>query len=117
MISNLLDNATKNTPVDGRLSLSQVVSEQWLVTRARASRLPSARAALMSSASREALPRVFEPFVQDRHAAHHERGGLGLGLVVVRELIAAHGGSVCARSAGLGAGSRFVVKLPAGPVA
>ena len=59
-----------------------------------------------------ALPRVFDMFVQDEHAAAHDDAGLGIGLAVVRELVEAHGGSVMADSEGIGHGSRFVVTLP-----
>jgi diguanylate cyclase len=60
----------------------------------------------------QALPRVFDLFVQDEHAAAHHDAGLGIGLAVVRELVEAHGGSVVAQSEGIGHGSRFVVTLP-----
>ena len=60
----------------------------------------------------EALPNVFEPFVQDTHAIGFNGVGLGIGLTVVRELVEAHGGNVVASSAGSGLGSQFVVTLP-----
>ena len=60
----------------------------------------------------QALPHIFEPFVQDARASGLHGTGLGLGLTVVRELVEAHGGTVTARSAGSGLGSQFVVTLP-----
>jgi len=60
----------------------------------------------------EALPRVFDLFVQNEHAMAMHHGGLGIGLAVVRELVEAHGGSVVAMSPGHDKGSDFVVKLP-----
>jgi len=60
----------------------------------------------------EALPHVFDPFVQDSHAIGFNGAGLGIGLTVVRELVEAHGGTVVAASAGTGQGSRFTVTLP-----
>ena len=60
----------------------------------------------------EALPRVFDPFVQEAHAIGFNGAGLGIGLTVVRELVEGHGGSVVASSAGTGLGSQFVVTLP-----
>jgi signal transduction histidine kinase len=63
----------------------------------------------------EDLPHVFDPFVHDRHAFNatgFNGVGPGLGLMVVRELVAAHGGTVVAQSAGIGLGSQFVVTLP-----
>jgi CheY-like chemotaxis protein len=58
------------------------------------------------------LPRVFDLFTQDRQAIDRAQGGLGLGLAIVRSLVALHGGSVTARSDGRGRGSEFVVRLP-----
>lgn len=60
----------------------------------------------------EMLPRTFELFVRDARAAVVNRSGLGIGLAVVRELVAAHGGTVAASSGGTGSGSSFVVALP-----
>jgi CheY-like chemotaxis protein len=58
------------------------------------------------------LPRVFELFVQERQAIDRSQGGLGLGLAIVRTLIALHGGTVEARSDGPGHGAEFIVRLP-----
>ena len=61
------------------------------------------------------LPHVFDPLVHDQHvnnATGFNGVGLGIGLMVVRELVAAHGGTVVAQSAGSGLGSQFVVTLP-----
>ena len=60
----------------------------------------------------EALPNVFDLFVQGPHASTAHGGGLGIGLAVVRDLVEAHGGSVIASSAGHDLGSEFVVTLP-----
>ena len=57
------------------------------------------------------LDRIFDMFVQDR-VATNGYGGLGLGLALVKKLVALHGGTVCARSAGFGQGSTFEVRLP-----
>ena len=62
----------------------------------------------------DALPNIFEPFVQDPQAIGFNGVGLGIGLTVVRELVEAHDGTVTATSAGSGLGSRFVVTLPLG---
>jgi nitrogen-specific signal transduction histidine kinase len=59
------------------------------------------------------LEAVFEPFVQQAKAADRGPGGLGLGLAIVRNLVAAHGGRVRAESAGRDRGSEFIVELPA----
>jgi len=60
----------------------------------------------------ELLPRVFDLFTRAETARDHSRGGLGIGLNVVKRIVDLHGGSVEVRSAGRGAGSEFVVSLP-----
>jgi signal transduction histidine kinase len=60
----------------------------------------------------ELLPRVFDPFTQGKRRLNRSRGGLGVGLTLVRTLAELHGGDVEARSAGTGEGSEFVVRLP-----
>jgi CheY-like chemotaxis protein len=58
---------------------------------------------------------VFEAFVQQPQTIERSRGGLGLGLAIVKSLVEQHGGSVRAKSLGLGHGSEFVVELPWDP--
>ncbi|MDB5792320.1 MAG: Multi-sensor Hybrid Histidine Kinase [Massilia sp.] len=60
----------------------------------------------------ELLPRIFEPFVQGERTLHGAVGGLGVGLALVKNLAAMHGGRVTARSDGPGQGSTFTVRLP-----
>ena len=60
----------------------------------------------------EVLPHVFEPFEQGSPDITRHYGGLGLGLAVGRSLVLAHGGSMTAKSDGVGKGSTFVVALP-----
>lgn len=62
----------------------------------------------------EMLPIVFEAFAQERSAARRSRGGLGLGLAIVRHLVTLHEGVVTAHSDGVGSGSTFSVALPLG---
>ena len=59
----------------------------------------------------ETLPDILEPFIQDAHAAAFDKGGLGIGLTVVRDLVQAHGGQVEAKSEGEMLGSVFTVRL------
>jgi signal transduction histidine kinase/CheY-like chemotaxis protein len=59
------------------------------------------------------LPRIFDHFVQGRRSADRREGGLGLGLALVKSLVALHGGAAVARSEGPGKGSEFEVRLPA----
>ena len=105
VINNLLDNASRYTPVDGKVSVSLLAAGQTMVLTVSDNGI---------GITPESLPQVFEPFMQDKQAVRHDGGGLGVGLAVVRELVVAHGGSVTAHSAGRGCGSRFVVSLPAG---
>jgi signal transduction histidine kinase len=103
VFSNLLENAAKYTPEGGRISLATAVE---------GGRVAITVADNGIGITAQALPHVFELFVQDEHATVHNHGGLGIGLAVVRELVEAHGGSVVATSAGKDLGSEFVVRLP-----
>jgi CheY-like chemotaxis protein len=59
------------------------------------------------------MPRVFDLFAQERQNLDRSRGGLGLGLAIVRNLVELHGGRIEAESAGPKRGSTFTVHLPA----
>jgi two-component system CheB/CheR fusion protein len=63
--------------------------------------------------SPELLPKVFELFTQVHSQSERAQGGLGIGLALVRRLVEMHGGTVTARSDGLGSGSEFTVRIPA----
>ena len=58
------------------------------------------------------LPHVFDLFTQAERTPDRSQGGLGIGLALVRNMVALHGGDVEARSAGAGRGSTFTVWLP-----
>ena len=58
------------------------------------------------------LPHVFELFVQADHSLERTRGGMGIGLTLVKRLVELHGGQVAARSDGLGQGSELELQLP-----
>ena len=62
---------------------------------------------------REMLPRVFDMFRQADRTGGRSRGGLGIGLSIVKRIVELHGGTVTAESQGLGLGSEFVVRIPA----
>ena len=64
---------------------------------------------------REVLPRVFDVFMQADVSLARSRGGLGLGLTLVRKLVELHGGHVAVHSDGPGRGSEFVVSVPSAP--
>jgi signal transduction histidine kinase len=104
IVCNLLDNASKYTPIGGvlGLSLGRVGDDLSLVVSDNGIGISAA-----------ALPHLFERFVQESRATDFNRSGLGIGLAVVLELVRAHGGVVEARSQGLGRGSQFIVTLPA----
>jgi two-component system CheB/CheR fusion protein len=61
---------------------------------------------------RETLEHLFEPFMQADKTLDRSMGGLGLGLALVKGLVELHGGSVSARSDGLGKGAEFTVRIP-----
>ena len=58
------------------------------------------------------MPRIFDLFVQSERSLDRSQGGLGIGLSVVRRLVGLHHGTLQARSAGLGQGSTFEIRLP-----
>jgi CheY-like chemotaxis protein len=60
----------------------------------------------------ELLPHVFDLFTQADRSLARSKGGLGIGLTLVKALVEMHGGCVTAHSGGLGAGSEFLVRLP-----
>lgn len=63
----------------------------------------------------DVLPYIFEPFTQADQTLARSRGGLGLGLALVKGLVELHGGSVVARSEGSGLGAEFILRLPLEP--
>jgi signal transduction histidine kinase len=103
VIGNLLDNASRYTPIGGEIRVSVAVVDADMVITVSDDGI---------GITAEALPHVFEPFVQDTHAIAVNAAGLGIGLSVVRGLVEAHGGNVVARSGGRGLGSQFIVTLP-----
>jgi diguanylate cyclase (GGDEF)-like protein len=103
IFSNLLDNASKYTAKGGEVSLTALVLDHAFQITVSDNGVGIAM---------EALPNIFELFVQDARAQAHYDGGLGIGLAVVRDLVEAHGGTVVARSPGRDLGSDFIVTLP-----
>ena len=103
VIANLLSNAIKFTPGSGRITvtLRNVDAFTELAVQDTGQGIPS-----------ELLPHVFDRFRQGDSTSTRHFGGLGLGLTLVREIVALHGGSVSARSDGPGTGAVFVVRLP-----
>jgi CheY-like chemotaxis protein len=106
VVANLLTNAARYTPNGGEIRLSAAREGTEIVIRVRDNGV---------GISAEMLPRVFELFVQGKRTAERAEGGLGIGLTLVRTLVALHGGSVVATSPGPGKGSEFIIRLPAAP--
>jgi signal transduction histidine kinase len=103
ILGNLLGNAAKYTPSGGHVTLAVTARDNVLEMSIRDDGI---------GISAQALPFIFEPFVQDVHAIGFNGAGLGIGLTVVRELVEAHGGTVIGSSDGDGKGSTFIVTLP-----
>ena len=98
---NLLSNAIKFTSAGGRVTVTGTIGR----THASVEITDNGR-----GIAADLLPHVFDRFRQAEGEA--ARGGLGLGLSLVREIVHAHGGTVKAESDGEGRGSRFTVTLP-----
>jgi signal transduction histidine kinase/CheY-like chemotaxis protein len=103
IFGNLLSNAAKFTPPGGQIG----VTVEVLDGRVRVTVRDDGRGIVA-----ENLETVFEPFVQLDRRDDSLRGGLGLGLAIVHDLVQRHGGSIAAKSEGLGRGAAFVVELP-----
>jgi signal transduction histidine kinase len=102
VVWNLLSNAVKFTPPNGSID----VALRW-----RESSLQIDVMDTGEGIGPDLLPHVFDRFRQG-HATGTRQGGLGLGLSIVKSLVELHGGAVRAESAGLGAGTTFIVELP-----
>jgi CheY-like chemotaxis protein len=105
VVGNLLQNAAKFTPAGGRV----VVSTAAAPSRGRATLRVSDNGVGIEPLI---LRRLFEPFMQAEATLDRSKGGLGLGLALVKGLVEMHGGEVCAHSDGPGRGAEFVVELP-----
>ena len=102
VFSNLLNNAAKYTPPRGRIALEVRVGDERVEISVRDNGI---------GLPKEMLGRVFEMFTQVDTSLDKSRGGLGVGLAIVRRLIEMHGGRVEARSDGPDKGSEFIVHL------
>jgi len=104
IVTNLVDNAVKFTPPGSpiRISVRPEGGEALLEVEDEGDGIEP-----------RTLERIFDLFVQGEKSFQRSKGGLGIGLAVVRELVGLHGGTVSAESAGTGKGARFTVRLPA----
>jgi PAS domain S-box-containing protein len=105
VVANLLTNAAKYTPRGGHIRISARVDAGQVVCRVvdDGAGIPA-----------DILPTLFDRFVQGRRTIDRSEGGLGLGLAIVRNLVTMHGGIASAHSDGVGRGSAFEIRLPAG---
>ena len=110
VLGNLLSNATKYTPEAGRI---QLLLETVASSPERAPDTALIRVRDNGEGmTADLLPHVFDLFTQADRSLAHSRGGLGIGLNLVRTLVNLHGGTVSAHSEGAGRGSEFIVRLP-----
>ena len=103
VFANLLNNAAKYTERGGRIALTATSFDNEVLVSIKDSGI---------GIPTDKLHSVFEMFSQVQGALERSQGGLGIGLALVKGLVEMHGGSVEARSEGLGRGSEFMVRLP-----
>ncbi len=101
--TNLIDNALKYTPAGGSIAIRISAEDEDVLLTVSDTGVGIAP---------DLLPHVFDVFVQGSISLDRAQGGLGIGLSLVRRLVELHGGSVSATSAGGGAGSAFIIRLP-----
>ena len=103
VFANLLNNAAKYSDPAGGIELVAEVDDSAVIVRVRDRGI---------GLTEEQAHDVFEMFSQADTAIERARGGLGIGLTLVRRLVEMHGGQVSVLSDGLGQGSEFTVSLP-----
>ena len=103
VLSNLVTNAIKYTPAGGHIHVAvrREGAEGVLAVKDDGTGIDA-----------DLLPKIFDLFTQATPTLDRSRGGLGLGLSLVKSLVERHGGRVHAESRGLGLGSEFIVRLP-----
>ena len=102
VLSNLLNNAAKYTPANGRIELSAQLEGSDVLISVTDSGV---------GIPQEALGTIFDMFTQGDAKLNRPQGGLGIGLSVARSLVELHGGMIQAESGGKGLGSTFVIRL------
>jgi PAS domain S-box-containing protein len=103
VLTNLLINAAKYTPVRGHISLRAIQEGNvaWITVADDGIGIAP-----------EKLAEIFDLFAQVAPGSPSSRSGLGVGLAVARKLVLLHGGTISVRSEGLGRGSEFTIRLP-----
>ena len=103
VLANLLNNAAKYSEPGGQITLTIEPQDDQVTIHVADNGI---------GIPADQLPRIFEVFAQVEDTVEMSRGGLGIGLSLVRGLVEMHGGTVEAYSKGAGRGSEFVVRLP-----
>jgi len=103
VVSNLVQNAIKYSGTSGRIAVSVAGAERDALLRVEDDGVGIAP---------EMIDRVFDLFTQVEGSLDRAKGGMGIGLTLVRSLVGLHGGTVTAASPGIGRGSVFSVRLP-----
>lgn len=103
VLHNLLDNALRHTPGNGRVRITVEQTEAGIQIK-----IADSGAGIKP----EDLPHVFDRFYRADSARSRERGSAGLGLAIVRAIVEAHDGKVNVFSSGSEQGSAFVITLP-----
>jgi signal transduction histidine kinase/CheY-like chemotaxis protein len=103
VLSNILNNAAKYTPTGGQILLRVTATDDRVVVTVSDNGI---------GIEPDVLPYIFELFTQAERTPDRSQGGLGIGLALVKSLVALHGGSVDARSEAPGKGSEFEICLP-----
>ena len=103
MLWNLVRNALKFTPRGGRVGITLLRDDDFVCVEV---------ADTGQGIAPDFLPRIFDMFSQAEAGGRRDRGGLGIGLSLVKQLAQMHGGRIEAESAGLGKGARFRLWLP-----
>jgi len=107
VFSNLLNNAAKYSPIDTPISLTVDTDGETIEIEVKDRGIGLAP---------DQTQAIFEAFAQVDTSVERSRGGLGIGLTLVRRIVELHGGSITAYSEGLGRGSCFKVVLPIEPI-
>lgn len=103
IVVNLLNNAARYTPPGGDVTVSAKAIQDMIEIRVRDSGV---------GIQQENIPRIFDLYTRAKEAEDQSPDGLGIGLALVKELVALHGGSVKCSSRGRRLGAEFVVTLP-----
>ncbi|WP_236618555.1 hybrid sensor histidine kinase/response regulator [Rhodopirellula europaea] len=103
VLENLLSNATKYMDGSGTIELSACVKNDSLLIQIQDEGI---------GIDQEFLPKVFDLFAQSDRSLDRSKGGLGIGLTLVKQLLEMHGGNIHAESDGLGKGTSFHIELP-----